>query len=98
MGTPAMMPPPPAPGDDSQQGAVPPTSAQPASPAPPVDGGPAKQAAMSVFQIVQNARALAKQFPQVAPEIRQVGDLMQQVQMKIAQGASSGEPAAPPVG
>jgi hypothetical protein len=69
-----------------------------ASPAPQSDAGPARQAAFQTLQIVQNARQLAQQYPEVAPLIRQVNDLMQQVQMKIAQNTSSGEPQAPPVG
>jgi hypothetical protein len=91
--SPAMPPPP-----GMAPNAGPPASApMVASPAPQQEGT-AKQAAFQTLQIVQNARQLAQQYPEVAPLIRQVNDLMQQVQMKIAQSTSAGEPQAPPVG
>lgn len=68
------------------------------SPDPAQSGGPANQAAFATLQIVQNARALAKQFPDTAPLVRQINDLCQQIQMKISQQADNGQPAAPPIG
>lgn len=97
MATPAVMPPPPGMGSPGP-GQVPPTSAQPASPAPPVPAGPQASNAINVFQITQSARALAKSNPEVAPEIRQINDLVQQIQMKLTQSTGSGEPSAPPIG
>jgi hypothetical protein len=58
----------------------------------------ANQAAFATLQIVQAARQLAQQFPDVAPLARQINDLCQQIQMKISQQADSGQPAAPPIG
>src|ERR1700744_2709134 len=88
--------PPGAPSDPSQQ--APPTSPMAVSPDPQQSGGMANQAAFATLQIVQAARQLAQQFPDVAPLMRQVNDLMQQAQMKIGQQADSGSPAAPPIG
>jgi hypothetical protein len=70
----------------------------PTTPDPQQSGGLANQAALATLQIVQSARQLAMQFPQVAPLMRQVNDLMQQAQMKISQQADSGQTPAPPIG
>lgn len=89
------MPPPPG----MAPNAGPPQSAPiAASPAPAQSDGVARQAAFQTLQIVQNARQLAQQFPEVAPLVRQINDLMTQVQMKIASATSAGEVEAPPVG
>jgi hypothetical protein len=68
-----------------------------ASPSPAMASDPTRKAAFQVLQIVQNTRALAQQFPTVSPLVQQVNDLLQQIQMKIAQSTAAGEPAAPPV-
>jgi hypothetical protein len=40
---------------------------------------------------------LAEQFPQVTPEVRQINNLMQQIQAKIKGGQQPPETQAPPV-
>ena len=68
-----------------------------ASPAPAQDDGRAAAALQSTLTIVSNARRLAEQFPQVTPEVRQINNLMQQIQAKIKGGQQPPETQAPPV-
>ena len=82
----------------SNSPAQPMTSPSAVSPDPQQSGGMANQAAFATLQIVQAARTLAQQFPDVAPLMRQVNDLMQQAQMKIGSQTDSSQPAAPPIG
>ncbi len=99
MATSPIVPPPPGGSAPDQSSPAQPMTSPPAvSPDPQQSGGMANQAAFSTLNIVQNARSLAQQFPSVAPEVRQINDLCQKIQMKIAQQADSGQPAAPPIG
>jgi ATP phosphoribosyltransferase len=47
--------------------------------------------------IVSNARMIANKFPQTTSEVRQINDLVAQIQGKIKQNQPQQEPAAPPV-
>jgi len=88
--TPAVTPPPGmAPG-------APPTS-QTAAPAGAQSSPQVEKGSRSVIQVVQLLRGLAQDFPQAAPEIRQINDLLRQAQLKIMQNSQPGEPAAPPM-
>jgi hypothetical protein len=67
------------------------------SPAPASNTGGAERTISLVRQIVSAARMLGQIVPGAVPEIRQINDLAQQVQMKIIQSQPSQEPQAPPV-
>ena len=82
----------------SNSPAQPMTSPSAVSPDPQQSGGMANQAAFATLQIVQAARQLAQQFPDVAPIARQINDLCQQMQMKISGQSDAGQPATPPIG
>lgn len=47
--------------------------------------------------IVANSRMLAQKYPQVTPEVRQINDLVSQIQGKIVGNQAPSEPQAPPV-
>lgn len=50
-----------------------------------------------VLGIVQNTRAIAQQVPAAGPIVRQINDLVQQLQRTIVANQPPSEPAAPPV-
>jgi len=50
-----------------------------------------------VNAIVTASRSLAQQFPATVPIVRQINDLVQQLQMTIIQAMPPTEVAAPPV-
>jgi hypothetical protein len=47
--------------------------------------------------MAQTAQQFAKAYPQTAPEMRQIADLLQKVLMKTTQAQQQSEPAVPPV-
>lgn len=96
MGSPAITPPPGATPDQGPFGGSPQVGAV-AAPAPAQPNPKATQAVSLVHQIISAGRALAQQFPATAPIVRQMNDLVQQLQMKIVQSQPPGESAAPPV-
>jgi len=59
---------------------------------------PALKNALSQLTAFANmARQYAQAYPQAAPEMRQIGELLQKVLMKTTQAQKPSEPAAPPV-
>jgi len=50
-----------------------------------------------MIQLVAAVRAIAKAFPQTAPEMSKINDLIAQAQAKIMQSAVPGEPQAGPM-
>lgn len=67
------------------------------SPAPAVSDMRAANALQATLTIVSNARRLAEEYPQVTPEVRQINDLMQRIQMKIKGSQQPAETQAPPL-
>lgn len=67
------------------------------SPAPAIEDSRASNALQATLTIVSNARRLAEDYPQVTPEVRQINDLMQRIQMKIKGGQQPAETQAPPL-
>jgi hypothetical protein len=67
------------------------------SPAPAVEDPRAANALKASLIIVASARSLAEQFPAVTPEVRQINDLVQRMQMKIKAGQQPAETQAPPI-
>lgn len=57
-----------------------------------------QQGSQMVIQVVQGLRGIAKAFPDAAPEISQINDLMRAVMGKMMAGQNVGEPQAPPNG
>ena len=77
------------------QPGAPPPGAMPAPPQPPP---PNMIMAMdSIMAMADAMKKLGDNFPQAIPTLQQMDQLMQQLQMKIVQGAPPSEPAAPPV-
>lgn len=68
-----------------------------ASPAPPVEDTRAATALQASLTIVSATRRLGQDYPQVIPEVRQINDLVQRMQMKIKGGQQRPETQAPPV-
>lgn len=69
-----------------------------ASPAPAVAGGQGPgQALDMVKQIVSASRMLGQMIPGAIPIVRQINDLIQQLQSKIVQTGPAAEAQAPPV-
>jgi hypothetical protein len=50
-----------------------------------------------VHSILASSRNIAEQFPATVPIVRQINDLVQQLQMAIVQALPPTEVAAPPV-
>jgi len=67
------------------------------SPAPAVNDPGAAQILNSLMTIVSNARMIAQKFPATTNEVRQINDLVAQIQGKIKANQQPQEPAAPPV-
>ena len=96
----ATMAPPPAMAAPSEFGPGPAPSSAPQSilPAPAQPPSPGAMSALSdVNAIVTASRSLAQQFPATVPIVRQINDLVQQLQMTIIQAMPPTEVAAPPV-
>jgi hypothetical protein len=96
----AALPPPPGAGGPPMGG--PPTGAGPGgqsiTPTPPQPPSPqATQAVMDINAIVQATRSIAQNFPAAALIVRQINDLVQQLQLTIVQSLPPTEVAAPPV-
>jgi len=53
--------------------------------------------AQMVIGVARNLTAIAKAYPAAAPEIREMNNLLRQVQAKIMQSQQPGEPQAPPM-
>jgi hypothetical protein len=49
-----------------------------------------------VLEVVRNLRSLAKAYPEAAPYIAQINDLMRKVMAATMQRANAGESQAPP--
>jgi len=60
-------------------------------------GGGADQVLGLVRQIVSASRMLGQSVPGAVPIVRQINDLVQQLQQKIIQSQPAPEPQAPPV-
>ncbi len=67
------------------------------SPAPGGDNAGAAQIMELVRTIVSASRMLGQRVPGAVPIVRQINDLMQQLQMKILQSQPPTESQAPPV-
>jgi hypothetical protein len=46
--------------------------------------------------VIRDLRSIAKAFPEAAPHISQINDLMRKVMASMMQSAQPGEPQAPP--
>lgn len=79
-------------------GAQTPTSPVGASPASEQPSPALQRSSQQVLTIVQATRALAQQYPEAAPTVAKINDLLRELMMKIAQRQQPGEPAAPPIG
>ncbi len=65
---------------------------------PPAEADPQAQiTALRVATIVQAVRQLGMMYPAANPELRQITELMTQVQQKILNAQPAQQPAAPPV-
>ena len=69
-----------------------------ASPAPAQPNPEMQTASRRIIGLVQETRAIAQQFPETAPLISQINDLLRQIVMKVMSKQPPGEPAAPPNG
>jgi len=67
------------------------------SPAPPVNDPGAAQLLKLLMTIVSSARMIATKVPGATNEVRQINDLVAQIQGKVKQQQPQQEPAAPPV-
>jgi len=85
------MPPPPGGGPPAA-----PTSPVAASPAPPQPSPKLEQGSKIVIMVVQGLRGIAQDFPQTAPIVSQINDLMRQLQLAMMKNVQPQEPAAPP--
>lgn len=72
-------------------------SPQASSPSPAQANPQLKNALGQLTAMAQSAAQYAKAYPQTAPEMRQIGELIQKVLMKTTQAMKPAEPAAPPV-
>ncbi len=68
-----------------------------ASPAPAVEDNGAMILLRLSQQIVSSARMIAQKVPSTTPEVRQINDLVGQLQMKIKGNQAPPEAQAPPV-
>jgi hypothetical protein len=82
---------------DTQQGIGPGPGGGYSSPAPAQQDPGAAQAVQMSLEIVKNARMLAQKFPQISSEVRQINDLVSQMQGKIKGQGPQAETAAPPM-
>lgn len=98
----------PIPGAGGGNGGGAPSPAPSSTPGPGSDTGgaaspqgqqnPALKAALGqLTSMAQVARQYAQAYPQCAPEMRQVGELLQKCLMKTTQQQQQPEPATPPV-
>ena len=67
------------------------------SPAPAVEDQGAGTLLRLSLGIVSAARMIANKVPQATPEVRQINDLVAQIQAKIKASQAPAEPQAPPV-
>ena len=68
-----------------------------ASPAGPQNAGNAAELLNMARTIVSSARAIANKVPAATPEVRQINDLVAQIQQKIVGQQAPAETQAPPV-
>ena len=68
-----------------------------ASPAPAVEDNGAMQLLKLSMTIVSSARMIAQKVPGATPEVRQINDLVAQIQAKIKGNQAPPEAQAPPV-
>ena len=94
MASPSMMPPPPPGQDDSAPQT--PTSPAAASPSPAQPSPAAQQGTQLVLGVIRDLRSIAKAYPEAAPHITQINDLMRKVMAAMMQSSQPGEAAAPP--
>ena len=94
----AALPPPPGAGMAPPPATGPGAGGQTITPSPPQPPSPqATQAVMDINAIVQATRSIAQNFPSAALVVRQINDLVQQLQLTIVQSLPPTEVAAPPV-
>ena len=96
MASPTLPPPPgsapaaaPPPSDSPTQGA-------PATPAQPSPG--MQQGTQLLISVVNNLRAIAKQYPAAAPKVAEANNLMREIAQEVMKASQPPEPAAPPIG
>lgn len=83
-------------GTPGSAGPVSDTGAQAAQPS--TQGDPRQKAALGqLTSMAQTARTYAQAYPQCAPEMRQIGELLQKCLMKTVQNQKGSEPPTPPV-
>jgi hypothetical protein len=88
------------PSSGAPSGAMPPmagtyppeASTAPAEVSPELESG-----SRDLIAIVQSLKRIQSAFPTTSEEINQINDLLEQVQVKMMQGAKVGTAAAPPV-
>ncbi len=49
-----------------------------------------------VLGVIRDLRSIAKAYPEAAPHVAQINDLMRKVMSAMMQHSQPGEPAAPP--
>ena len=89
--------PPQPPASLSPEGQAAPTSPPAASPAPPSPSPGLQSSTQDIIDIVRKLRGLAKQFPEAAPLVSQMNDLMRQVVAVTMKHQKMQEPPAPPM-
>jgi len=94
MASPSMMPPLPPGSEDSAPQA--PTSPTAASPSPAQPAPATNQGTQLVLGVIRDLRSIAKAYPEAAPHITQINDLMRKVMQSMMQSAQPGEAQAPP--
>jgi len=90
------MTPPPSPPGQADSAPQAPTSPAAASPSPAQPSPATQQGTQMVLGIIRDLRSLAKAYPEAAPHITQINDLMRKVMASMMQSAQPGESAAPP--
>ncbi len=86
------MPPPPSSVPSNEFG---PSQATTAPPQPPPPS--AMRSVQLVTSMVTAARQLADDFPELTPEVRQINDIIQKMQLKLVRSLPPSEVPAPPI-
>lgn len=93
------LPPPPGSSAPDADSAPPPSAAptQGATPAPATPSPMMQQGTQLLLSVVNNLRAIAKQFPGAAPKVAEANNLMREIAQEIMKAAPAPEAQAPPM-